>query len=166
MLVATESSTLFSRLIARPLRDVALAVSLIGPRGWVLAVTAAVVAALVTGTVAAIFKNPYFARMTPVRVQDYVIWIASAALVGLVAGTYIRPAGVPAGGKFIGGGLLSFLAIGCPICNKLVVLLLGVSGALTFFAPVQLYIGIGSVLLLLWALRLRAEALVRSCAIA
>ncbi len=34
-----------------------------------------------------------------------------------------------------GGGLLSALAIGCPVCNKAVVLLLGSAGALTVWAP-------------------------------
>ena len=50
-----------------------------------------------------------------------------------------------------------------PICNKPVVLLLGTSGALTFFAPIQLYIGIASVLLLGWTLLLRAKALTDTC---
>jgi hypothetical protein len=54
--------------------------------------------------------------------------------------------------------VLSVLAVGCPICNKLVVLLLGVSGALTIFEPAQLYLGVVSVVLLAWTLRLRARA--------
>ena len=33
--------------------------------------------------------------------------------------------------------LLAFLAVGCPLCNKVVVLLLGASGALTYFEPIQ-----------------------------
>jgi hypothetical protein len=54
-----------------------------------------------------------------------------------------------------GGGLLSALAIGCPVCNKLVVMLLGVSGALTVWAPLQPVLGVVSVALLGWALRTR-----------
>jgi hypothetical protein len=49
--------------------------------------------------------------------------------------------------------LLSVLAIGCPVCNKLVVLALGVGGALTYFAPVQPILGFLSVGLLAYALR-------------
>ena len=63
------------------------------------------------------------------------------------------------------GGVLSVLAVGCPTCNKLVVLLLGTTGALTFFAPLQIYIGIASVLLLGWTLLLRARALVGTCSV-
>jgi hypothetical protein len=53
--------------------------------------------------------------------------------------------------------------VGCPICNKLVVLLLGTSGALTFFGPAQLYIGLVSLALLGWTLRLRARAVAGPC---
>lgn len=49
------------------------------------------------------------------------------------------------------------------ICNKLVVLLLGVSGALTVFGPAQLYLGALGLVLPAWALRVRARALVRAC---
>lgn len=108
----------------------------------------------------AVMENPLFIRMTPVRPQDYAIWLASGLLMGLIAGTFVWPA--PAGDhrKTISGRVLSALAVGCPICNKLVVLLLGVSGALTIFGPAQLYLGSLSVLLLAWTFRLRARALV------
>jgi hypothetical protein len=59
--------------------------------------------------------------------------------------------------------MFSYLAVGCPVCNKLVVFLIGTSGALTFFAPLQLYIGIGSVLLLAWTLVIRARAVTLGC---
>jgi hypothetical protein len=113
---------------------------------------------LAIGLVTAIIENPLFVRMTPVRPQDYVIWLASGLLVGLIAGTFVGPAPARHGGKTISGGVLSVLAVGCPICNKLVVLLLGVSGALTIFEPAQLYLGVVSVVLLAWTLRLRARA--------
>lgn len=52
------------------------------------------------------------------------------------------------------GSLLSFLAVGCPVCNKLMVLALGASGAITYFQPAQPWIGALSVALLaygIWA---------------
>lgn len=58
------------------------------------------------------------------------------------------------------GGLLSFLAVGCPVCNKLVVLLLGLGGALQYFRPIQPVLaaaGLGLLVATL-ALRLRASA--------
>lgn len=57
------------------------------------------------------------------------------------------------------GGVGTYLAVGCPICNKLVVALLGTSGALTYFAPIQPLLGVGAVALLVFALRRRLLAL-------
>jgi hypothetical protein len=50
------------------------------------------------------------------------------------------------------GGVASAFAVGCPICNKLVVLAIGVSGALTYWAPVQPALGVATVALLTYAL--------------
>lgn len=143
--------------------EVRLALGLFGARGWCVAAAAGLATLLVIGVVAAIVDNPLFARMTPVRAQDYAIWLASGLLMGLIAGTFVGP--VPAGhkGKATSGGLLSLLAVGCPICNKLVVLLLGVSGALTVFGPAQLYLGALSVALLAWTFHLRVRAAARTC---
>jgi len=58
----------------------------------------------------------------------------------LTAATYLRqpgPEGERSAKVATGGGLLSVFAIGCPVCNKLVVLAIGASGALRWFAPVQ-----------------------------
>lgn len=53
------------------------------------------------------------------------------------------------------GGLLGFLAIGCPVCNKLVVVALGTTGALSWFAPIQPVLAVASVVVLAVALRIR-----------
>ena len=117
------------------------------------------------GTITALWQNLFFIRMTPVRLQDYIIWIMTGILAGLIVGTYTLPMGSRSEGKVVSGGLLSFLAIGCPICNKMVLLLLGTSGALNYFAPAQLYIGIASLALLGWALYMRVQAISRGCSI-
>ncbi len=68
------------------------------------------------------------------------------------------------------GGVASFgafLAIGCPLCNKLALLLLGASGALSSWAPIQPILGAVSLGLLLvtvvWRLRVRARG--AACAV-
>jgi hypothetical protein len=53
------------------------------------------------------------------------------------------------------GALFSFLAVGCPVCNKLVLIALGYSGAIQYFAPVQPYLAAAGILLLAYALRKR-----------
>lgn len=128
-------------------------------RQWLAAAVAAAAVALVTGLPTDVVPNPFYRRMTPILWWNYPVWAATAVLAGLVVATYVRrePAGKAAGGA-LGGGLLSFLAVGCPICNKLVVALLGVSGALTFFAPVQPYLGAAGLALLALTLTLRLRA--------
>ncbi|WP_245178539.1 hypothetical protein [Streptomyces montanisoli] len=67
--------------------------------------------------------------------------------------------------RALGAGLLSAFAVGCPICNKLVVLAIGVSGALSYFAPVQPVLAVASVALLVHTLarRLRAAKVCHVC---
>ncbi|MGI9021291.1 MAG: hypothetical protein ACR2G3_11350 [Solirubrobacterales bacterium] len=82
--------------------------------------------------------------MTPVRASDLVLWPLNSVAVGALLATYAVPGGPGAPSRAnagIGGGVLSALAIGCPICNKLVVLVLGLSGALTYFGPIQPALG-------------------------
>jgi hypothetical protein len=59
------------------------------------------------------------------------------------------------------GGFAAFLAIGCPVCNKIILVALGTTGALTIWAPLQPLIGAASLVLLAgtlaWRLRVRAR---------
>ena len=71
------------------------------------------------GTVAALWNNPFFTRMTPA-------------------------------GAFIG-----FLGIACPVCNKLLVLLIGSALLLEYFEPVRLYVALGGAALLALAVWLK-----------
>lgn len=133
------------------------------PRHYAVAASAAVVWAILSGTPTDILDTPLFVRMTPVVWWDYPFWLAGAVLVGLLAATYLPPARAAGldgaqGEKLLGGGLLSVFAVGCPVCNKLVVLALGAGGAMTYFAPLQPVLGFVSVGLLLYALRARLSA--------
>jgi len=151
--------------VRKHVQTLALAFSMFTPKVWIITALAAAIGLVVIGLPTAIYENPFFIRMTPVRPQDYVIWVLSSVLIGLIAGSYFADRSKSGDGKLVSGGVLSVLAVGCPICNKPVVLLLGTSGALTFFTPVQLYIGIASVLLLGWTLFLRAKALADTCSV-
>jgi len=87
-----------------------------------------------------------------------VFWILPALLFGPLAASYIVPGmhrTCSLQGKTMAGGILSYLAVGCPICNKIVVAVLGVSGALSYFAPIQPILGALSVALLGYGLWLR-----------
>ena len=144
------------------LREIQIALRSFGTRGWTASFGGALVTLMVVGIPTAIIDNPLFARMTPIRSQDYLIWVATGLLAGLVVGTFAVSNGGSQKG-LVSGGLLSTLAVGCPVCNKLVVLFIGTSGALTFFAPLQLYLGLVALGLLAWTLWLRLKAIGGYC---
>jgi hypothetical protein len=103
--------------------------------------------------------------MTPVRPLDVILWPLISLASGALLATYAlgrRDDGSAASGG-AGGGLLGVFAVGCPICNKLVVLALGVSGALTYFGPIQPVLGAAAVVLPLVVLRRRLRALTGAC---
>jgi hypothetical protein len=131
-------------------------------RAWswrqiLVAVLVAVISAVIIGVPTGIVRTPFYTRMTPVLWWNYPVWAATALLEGLLCATYIRAASsaAPRTGRLLGGGLLATLAVGCPVCNKLVVLAIGVSGALTYFAPLQPVLALASLGLLCYALRQR-----------
>lgn len=120
-------------------------------RHWAIAVAVMLAAALVMGIPTGIVETPYYTRMTPVLWWNYPVWGISSVLAGLLAGTYGGPASAVStgvSGRAGLGGVMSVLAVGCPVCNKVVVALLGVSGALGIWAPLQPLLGVASVALL------------------
>jgi cytochrome bd-type quinol oxidase subunit 2 len=136
-------------------------------RSYLIAALGAALAALVVGIPTDVVPNPWFKRMTPVRALDVLFLVATALLSGAVLGTYARSDAAARGsGAAIGSGLLAIFAVGCPVCNKLVVTLLGLSGATSVFAPLQPVIGAAAVLLAGVALVVRLRRLGRGCAAA
>ena len=129
------------------------------PRRVAAAALATAFFALAVGVPTGLVPTPFFARMTPVLWWNYAVWPVTAVLGGLVVATYIRRPGdaAPRNGTAAasGGGLVTAFAVGCPVCNKLVVAVLGTSGAMTVWAPVQPALAVLSVLGLAWALRRR-----------
>ncbi len=47
--------------------------------------------------------------------------------------------------------VVAWFAVGCPVCNKLVVLALGTGGATSYFEPIQPLLGLASIAVLLAA---------------
>jgi hypothetical protein len=133
----------------------------------VAAAFAAIGVALLIGIPTDVIPNPVFGRPVPVTWWSYPTLAITAVLGGLLAATYVRAtADAAVSNEEIdtptrnGGiaGLLSFFAVGCPVCNKLVIVALGATGARQWFEPVQPVLAVGSVVLLAWALRARLRS--------
>lgn len=139
---------------------------------WKVALLAGVLGALTTAAATGIptelIPTPWFTRMTPVQSYAYPVWAITAALTGVLLALHLgvsrggcrvaraeRPAGVL-------GILGSFLAVGCPVCNKLVIALIGVSGATNYFAASQPVLAAASLAVLTAVLAVRIRVLTRS----
>ena len=150
-------------------------------RRWAAALAVAGLTYLFFGLSTAVLANPVFGRSVPPTTWAPGVLLATAVLSGLLAATYVRnsgpapirlvatgaeldpPAGTRTARAGAAGSLLAYLAIGCPVCNKIALLALGTTGALNIYAPIQPYLGAIGVALLAVALivRLRGEV---SCA--
>ena len=154
---------------ARQRGPVAVLLSTLDRRFWVTAVLAGLGSLIVLGAPTAVIPNPLFTRMLPTEPINLMVLLLSAPLMGLLIATYLAPAPGHArdGDRDAGrssatlAGIGSFLAIGCPVCNKIVVAVLGISGAINVFAPLQPLIGVLSLVTLsvtlAWRLRRRAH---------
>lgn len=131
-----------------------------GRRRWAAAFAAAVAITLLIGLPTAMIPNPVFGRPIPVTWWSYPVLAVTAVLGGLLVATYVRQTSVSETldrpGRVGGlGGFLSFFAVGCPVCNKVVVVALGTTGARQWFEPLQPVLAVASIILLAVALRFR-----------
>jgi len=108
----------------------------------------------VFGIVTSLLPSPFFTRMTPISTLDYVFLTSSSLLLGAYVGVHyckkntVKQCNVAA----TTGGVGSFLAFACPICNKLLVLLFGAAMLMTYFEPYRPLLGFVSNGLLVGAL--------------
>ena len=138
-------------------------------RAWsrrhvLVAIGAAVLVALAIGLPTDVIPNPVFGRPVPVTWWSYPTLFVTAVLGGLLAATYVNDrVGSPTSLDELDAptrrgsiaGVLSFFAVGCPVCNKLVIVALGTTGARQWFEPLQPVLAVASIVLLAWALRSR-----------
>lgn len=127
------------------------------PVTWLRAVPYALIAAVVIAVPSDLIDTPIFGRPVEVRAIDYVILAVTAALIGLIFAIRVPESAAAEAqeSRTVWGGFVSFLAVGCPVCNQAVVALVGTSGALSWWAPVQPLVGLVAVGLLVWTLRYR-----------
>ena len=133
-------------------------------RAWLVSLAGGLGTALVLGFANVLIPNQVFGREIPPTPWSYPVWIISSVLAGLLIGSYVKAPGVADASAPVGstrerttvlgylGAFGSWFAIGCPVCNKLALLALGYSGAITYFAPIQPWLAAASVGLLAGAL--------------
>lgn len=144
------------------------------PRRWWATLAFGVGIALIISLPTAVIPNPIFGRAIEVTWWSYPTVILSGILGGLLMASYVRePAAAqseddsesvptdelkdPALRWGTIGGFVSFFAVGCPVCNKLILIALGTTGAVNWFAPIQPFLALVSILFMVWALDMRLK---------
>ncbi len=129
------------------------------PRRWLVAALAAIVTYLSVGLPTAVIENPVFARSVEVTPWSVPVLVITSVLSGLLVASYFRNDVITPEEKSIKiggvGAILSYFAVGCPVCNKLVLIALGSTGAIKYFAPVQPFLAWLGVLMLAFAVQQR-----------
>ncbi|MCH8559186.1 MULTISPECIES: hypothetical protein [unclassified Nesterenkonia] len=159
------------------------------PRQIIIAAIAAVVVGLLVGVATVLIPNSFFAREIPPVWWNYPVWILTSVLSGMLMATYVRasspvesgseddpataeaqdgisPAEDRRSSRFgMIGMVLAWFAVGCPVCNKIALVALGYSGAITYFTPLQPILALGAMLLtgvaLIWRLKGQVACTVR-----
>lgn len=151
------------------LRFAAQGLRLWSKRQYLFAAGSTLAFGLLLGIATVLIPNPWFARDIDTVWWNYPVWILTSIGAGMLIATYVTsPAAAPEPNTSesraerrtsrmgLAGGLLAWFAVGCPVCNKIALLALGYSGAITWFAPVQPVLAIAAMILtgvaLVWRL--------------
>lgn len=125
-------------------------------RRWVVAAVGAAATVVAIAVPTAMIQTPLFGRAVPVTPWAWPVLVVAGVASGLLLATYVRPQAADDGARVgAAGALLTFFAVGCPVCNKVVLVVLGTAGALQWFAPVQPLLAGAAIVLMLWAVRTR-----------
>ncbi len=110
-------------------------------------ITAVLVFATV-GTVTAVWDNPFFIRMTPGGGFELTLLFLLSTLSGVYVAIRDPACSVKKAGV---GGVLGFIGIACPVCNKILLILFGGELLMAYFEPVRVYVAALGVLIVGWA---------------
>jgi hypothetical protein len=134
-------------------------------RRWITATVSAIVTGLVISIPTAVLENSVFGREIAVTSWSVPVIVITSILSGLLFATYVKndSANTEDTSLKIGtaGAFFSFLAVGCPVCNKIALVALGYSGAMNYFAPVQPFLAFAGVAILTYALIMRLNGEVK-----
>lgn len=130
---ATETKSVWSVFDNRPAKGVF----------WSVLMFAAV------GTISALWPNPLFVRMTPAGDFEIILLLAMSAFFGGYMAVR-RPACSTR--MAYGGGILGFIGVACPVCNKILLLVFGGELLMVYFEPIRIYVALAGVLMMAAAL--------------
>jgi hypothetical protein len=141
-------------------------------RRWSVVAVATVAYVLVVAVPTDLVDTPVFGREVAPTWWSWPALVVSSVLAALLTASYVSPLAGGTGDEGTDraarsawvGSVLTFFAVGCPVCNKLVLLALGSAGAMAWFEPAQPLLQLAALVLLAWALRVRLRGEI-ACAV-
>lgn len=102
------------------------------------------------GTITAVWRNPFFTRMTPIEGWEFPSLLIFSSLAGVfVAIRQPSCSAIKAGFSSVA----SFLGIACPTCNKVLMFIFGGEALMRWFDPIRPTVTAVGLILLLLAIR-------------
>jgi len=115
---------------------------------WLAGIAVALGMFALLGTVAALWENPIFIRMIPADGWE----TGLLAILSVISGLYVVIRRPFCSNKAANtGGIVGFIAVACPICNKILMLVFGGELLLSYFDPIRIHVALIGVILTLWA---------------
>ena len=102
------------------------------------------------GTVTAVWRNPFFTRMTPIEGWELPSLFIFASLAGVFAAIRQPSCSTKKAGF---GSIASFLGIACPTCNKVLMFIFGGEALMRWFDPIRPTVTAVGLILLVLAIR-------------
>ena len=106
------------------------------------------------GTVSALWQNPFFIRMTPTTGFEISLLALQASLFGIY---FSIPTDYCSTKTLSTGGVLGFLGVACPVCNKILLYVFGAELLLTYLEPARIYLAVIGTLIIGLALYIKLE---------
>lgn len=112
----------------------------------------AIVSFIVLGTVAALWDNSYFLRMTPTSGFEISALVLQALFLGIYVAIPVRACATKLAGV---GGIANFLGVACPICNKMLLVVFSADALMTYLEPARPYLAAFGVIITMTAVVVR-----------
>lgn len=106
------------------------------------------------GTISALWQNPFFIRMTPTTGFEISLLAIQAILFGIY---FSIPTDYCSTKTLSTGGVMGFLGVACPVCNKILLYLFGAELLLAYLEPARIYLAAIGTLIVGMALYIKLE---------
>jgi hypothetical protein len=111
-------------------------------------VAVAILVFVVFGSVAALWETSFFTRMTKAGGWE----IGLLGILAVLSGVYVMVRHPFCSNKSVTiGGVIGFIGVACPICNKILFFIFGGELLLTYFEPIRLYVTMIGIIIATWA---------------